>query len=92
MTFVVETYLPRGRVGERSTLDGRARTAAESLSAEGTPVRHVRSVFIPEDEICLHFFEAAAPEAVIEVSRRARIQYERIVEAVELTSSRPRKG
>lgn len=82
-TYVVEMYVPRGRAGERSKLDRRARAAASSLAAEGVPVRHVRSVFMPEDEICLQFFEAPAPDAVVETARRARLQYERIVEATE---------
>lgn len=82
-TFVVEMYVPRGRAGERSKLDRRARTAAKSLAAEGTPVRHIRSVFVPEDEICLHFFEAPGRDAVVEASRRAQLSYERIVETSE---------
>ena len=82
-TFVVEMYLPRGRAGERTQLDYRARAAASSLSAEGIHVRHVRSVFMPEDEICMQFFEAPRSEAVVEVSRRAGLRYERIVEATE---------
>ena len=82
-TFVVEMYVPRGRAGERTKLDRRARAAASSLAAEGVPVRHVRSVFMPEDEICMHFFEAPGSEAVVEVSRRAGLRYERIVEATE---------
>jgi hypothetical protein len=82
-TFVVEMYLPRGRAGERSQLDRRAREAATSLSAEGVPVRHVRSVFVPEDEMCLCFFEAPAAAVVAEASRRAGLSYERIVETQE---------
>jgi hypothetical protein len=82
-TFVVEIYVPRGRAGERAALDGRVRAAAAALSAEGTPVRHLRTVFVPEDEMCLHFFEAPATDAVIEVSRRALLTYERVVETVE---------
>jgi hypothetical protein len=46
-------------------------------------VRHLRSVFVPEDEMCLHFFEAPATDAVVAVSRRALFSYERIVETVE---------
>jgi hypothetical protein len=82
-TFVVETYVPRGRAGERAELDRRARAAAAALSAEGTPVRHLRSVFVPGDEMFLHFFEAPGTDAVAEVSRRALLSYERIVETVE---------
>jgi hypothetical protein len=82
-TVVAEMYVPRGRAGERVELDRRARAAAAALSAEGTRVRHLRSVFVPEDEMCLHFFEAPATDAVAEVSRRARFLYDRIVEAID---------
>jgi len=43
----------------------------------------VRSTFLPEDEVCLHVFEAPSLQAAGEVSRRAAIAYDRIVEAVE---------
>lgn len=82
-TFLAEMYVPRGRAGERAALDRRARAAAAALSAEGTPVRHLRSLFVPDDEMCLHFFEAPATDAVAEVSRRGGYSYERIVEATE---------
>jgi hypothetical protein len=82
-TYVVEMYVSRARAGERSKLDRRPRTAAESISAEGVPVLYVRSVFLPEDEICLLFFDAPTREAVVEVARRAALTYERLVEATE---------
>ncbi|MGH3017207.1 MAG: hypothetical protein ACRDLU_02390 [Gaiellaceae bacterium] len=82
-TYVAELYLPRGDMRERSRLDRRVRKATEEISAGGVPVRHVRSVFVPEDEIALQFFEAPAAEVVVEVSRRAGLAYERIVEATE---------
>jgi Protein of unknown function (DUF4242) len=82
-TFVAEMYVPRGPAGEHAALARRARAAAAALSAEGTPVRHLRSLFVPDDEMCLHFFEASATDAVTEVSRRAGFSYERIVEAIE---------
>jgi hypothetical protein len=89
-TYVVEMYVSRARAGQRSKLDRRARAAAESLSAEGVPVLYVRSVFVPEDEICLHFFDAPSREAVVEVARRAALKYERLVEATERSDVRTR--
>jgi hypothetical protein len=88
-TYVVEMYVSRARGGERSKLDRRARAAAESVSAEGVPVLYVRSVFLPEDEICLHFFDAPSREAVEEVARRAALAYERLVEATERSDVAP---
>ena len=62
----------------------RLRAAAERLSAEGTPVRHLRSSFLPADELCLHLIEAESPEAAGEATRRAGMAPERIVEAVSV--------
>ena len=61
----------------------RARIAAVQLAHEGSPVRYVRSILIPGDEMCFHVFEGPSAEAVGEASRRAALDYDRIVEAVQ---------
>jgi hypothetical protein len=53
-------------------------------------VRFVRSVFIPEDEICLCVYQAASAEDVREVARRAGLQFERIAAAVTATRGETR--
>ncbi len=82
-SYLVESYLSRARPEELATTTNQARQAAEAMCGEGIPVRHVRTTFLAEDEVCLHLFEAPSPEAAGEASRRAAIAYERIVEAVE---------
>jgi hypothetical protein len=82
--YLVDGYLPRSRSGELAELMARLRAAAERLSAEGTPVRHLRSSFLPADELCLHLIEAESPEAAGEATRRAGMAPERIVEAVSV--------
>jgi len=82
--YLVDGYLPRSRSGELAELIARLRAAAERLSAEGAPVRHVRSSFLPADELCLHLIEAESPEAAGEATRRAGMAPERIVEAVSV--------
>jgi Nickel responsive protein SCO4226-like len=80
--FLVELYV--SRVDRASVEAGaeRARRAAESLTAEGTPVRYLRSIFVPEDETCFYLYEAASVEAVREAARRAALRFERVAEAV----------
>ena len=81
-SYLVELYHPRSRVDQLTEASARLRAAAAELSREGTPVRYLRGLFLPEDETCLHLLEADSPEAVGEASRRAELAYDRIVEAV----------
>jgi hypothetical protein len=83
-SYLVDGYLPRSRAGELHELIARLRTAAEAMTGEGTQVRHVRSSFLPADELFLHLVEAESAEAAGEASRRAGIPAERIVESVSV--------
>lgn len=80
--FLVELYVSRtdGLAAESGA--ERARLAAEELTREGTPVRYLSSVFVPEDETCFSLYEAATAEAVHEVARRAALRFEHVSEAV----------
>jgi len=82
-SYLVEVYLPRSRADDARVSGQRARTAAEQLAGEGVPIRYVRTTYLPEDEICFHLFEAPAPAAVEEASRRAALGRTRIVPAQE---------
>ena len=79
--FLAELYLPAaGRDALRSAAR-LARAAADALSAEGTPVRYVRAIFVPDDEICLLLFEAPSFEAVTRLAARAELAFDRIARA-----------
>jgi hypothetical protein len=79
--FLVELYAPRADASGGRSLARRARTAAEELTREGVPVRHVRTIFVPEDETCLLLFEGATEESVEAALRRAHLCADRIAEA-----------
>jgi hypothetical protein len=81
-TYLIEGFLPRSRAAELSDAVAAVRRAAEELTAEGLRVRHVRSSFLPADELFLHLLEAPSAEAAGEATRRAGIAPERIAEAV----------
>ena len=68
----------------------RAREAARELTRHGTPVRFVRSIFVPEDEICFFVFDAISADAVEATCARAALRFERVVEAVESRPGRSR--
>ncbi len=80
-SYLIESYLPRSRAGELPALVGRLRRATDSLTAEGTRVRHLRSTFLPGDELCLHLLEAESAATVSEASRRAAIEPARVIQA-----------
>ncbi len=77
---MIETYLPRGRAAELETAASSLRTVSARTAAELPPVRYLRSFFVPEDEMAFHVVEAPSLEATIELSRRAGLSAERIVE------------
>jgi hypothetical protein len=81
-SYLVETFLARGAAGERQTRERRARSAAEAMTREGTPVGFKGSIHIPEDEICLFTFAAASGREAALVAQRAGLEPLRVVEAV----------
>jgi len=91
-SYLIECYLARSRAGELPAMVGRLRRATEALTAEGSPVRHLRSTFLPSDELCLHLLEAESAALVGEASRRAAIDPARVVQAVPVASSHPIGG
>jgi Protein of unknown function (DUF4242) len=79
--YLVEAYLPELRASELRQAVARLRSAAKELTGEGTPVRHLRVIFVPEDELCFHLFEGPSADAVGEAGRRGGLDFERVVEA-----------
>jgi len=80
--YLVETYLARGRAGERAARERRARSAAEDLTDGRTRVRFDRSIYVPEDEICFFLFDAPSGREAALVAERAELDSIRVVEVV----------
>lgn len=78
--FIVELYVSRADRDAVGRHAERARLAAEELTREGTPVRHLRSIFVPDDETCFFLFEAASAGAVRDALRRAALACEHVAE------------
>ena len=81
-SYLVETYLARGRAGERTARERRARSAAEELTDGRTRVRVDRSIYVPEDEICFFVFDAPSGRDAALVAERAELDSIRVVEVV----------
>jgi Protein of unknown function (DUF4242) len=80
--YLVETYVSRIGAEGVSACAERARRTAQQLTRQGTAVRYLRTVFVPEDETCFYLYEAASEEAVREAAQRADLHVERIVKAI----------
>ena len=79
-SYLVETYLARGRVGERAARERRVRSAVEELTRSS--VRFERSIYVPEDEICFFVFDAPSGREAALAAQRAGLEPIRVVEAV----------
>ena len=81
-SYLVETFLPRSGVGERTVRERRARSAAAELTRTGTRVRFDHSIHVPEDEICFFVFEAPSSRDAALAAHLAELGRVRVVEAV----------
>ena len=81
-SYLVETFLARGSAGERTARERGARSSAEELTRNGTPVRFEGSTHVPEDELCFFTFEAPSGTVAALVAQRAGLEPLRVVEAI----------
>jgi hypothetical protein len=81
--YCLELYLAGGSRAALEDAAGRARAAADSFGARGRSVRYLRSTYLPEDEMCLHFFAAVSGDDVAEAARQARLTGGRITRSID---------
>ena len=84
--YIVERYLPGITPDQLTAAAGAAKCTTAAMAQEGTPVRYLRSTFIPGEEKCFCLFEGPSADAVRTANDRAQIPYERIVEAMHIAS------
>jgi hypothetical protein len=81
-SYLVETYIARGRASELAARERQARSAAEELTRGATRVSFDRSIHVPEDEICFYVFDAPSAYDAEVAAQRAGLDPIRVVEAV----------
>ena len=86
--YLLELYVARANAVAIDQDAQRVRLAAEEHTRQGTPVRYLRSIFVPDDETCFYLFEAASLEGVRAVADRAGLRFERIAEAARPEGTR----
>jgi hypothetical protein len=83
--YMVERSLKGIAMSDLAAAQQAAIATSQKFSAEGTPVRYIRSTFVPDTGACMCLFEAERPEDVKQVNETARIPFDRIVQALDLT-------
>lgn len=83
--YVVQRDLPGVTPEALQSAGLRAKSCCTEMTAEGKPIRWIRSFFLPETAQTHCYFEAPSRSAVEEANQRARIPFTQIVEVVEMT-------
>jgi Nickel responsive protein SCO4226-like len=76
--YTVELVCPAEGWGRLTQMATEAREASRQMRCEGTPIRFLRSVFVPEDDVCFLLYEAPTPEAVHAAAGRAGLIARRV--------------
>jgi hypothetical protein len=79
--YLVEMYVARTDTDKVAHDSELARAAAEELVREGTAVRYLRSLFVPDDETCFYIYEADSADAVRAAAERASLPTARVMKA-----------
>lgn len=83
--YIVDRNLPGITMDQLAAAQKAAIETSQRFSAEGKPVRYIRSTFVPQDAHCMCLFEAGDPGLVKEVNDAAQIPFSRISEALDLS-------
>jgi Nickel responsive protein SCO4226-like len=83
--YMVERDLKGIAMGDLAAAQQRAIATAKAYTAQGTPIRYIRSTYACEDGRCMCLFEAARAEDVRRLNEEAKIPFNQIVEALDLT-------
>jgi hypothetical protein len=83
--YMVDRNLPGVTVDQLAAAQKAAIETSRQFSAQGKPVRYIRSTFVPSESHCMCLFEASNADLVKQVNETAKIPFTRITEAMDLT-------
>ncbi|MCH8296897.1 MAG: DUF4242 domain-containing protein [Chloroflexi bacterium] len=84
--YVVERHLPNFTGEQVAAAAKRAKETTSEMTREGTPVRYLRSIFIPGEDKCYCLFEGESADLVRLANQRAELPVESISEALSITT------
>jgi len=82
---MVERDLPGISMDQLAAAQRAAIDTSEQFTAQGRPVRYIRSTFLPQESRCMCLFEAPDAAVVKEVNEAAHIPFTRVIDALDLT-------
>lgn len=83
--YIADCNLPGFTLEQLAAVQKAAIEMSQRFTAQGKPVRYIRSTFVPSESHCMCLFEAGSAKLVQEVNEAAQIPFTRIVEALDLT-------
>ena len=83
-TYAVHRKLPGITMEQLGGAQKAAIESSNNATADGTPVKYIRSNFYPGDSTCTCLFEAPDAEAVKKVNEAASLPFEEIKEVLDL--------
>jgi hypothetical protein len=82
--FMVERSLKGIPMDQLAAAQQRAIRTAADMTAAGTPIRYLRSTFVPESGQCMCLFESGDCESVKALNRTAEIPFNSVTAALDL--------
>jgi hypothetical protein len=83
--FMVERSLKGIAMEDLAAAQKRAIGTAAEMTGQGTPVRYIRSTFVPDSGRCMCLFEAEDAGKVEALNKKANIPFDKVVPALDLT-------
>ena len=83
--YMVNRELPGITMDQLGAAQKAAIETSQQFTADGRPVRYIRSTFVPGNSNCMCLFEASSSDLVKQVNETANIPFTGIVEALDLT-------
>ena len=83
--YMVERSLPGITMEELGAAQKAAIETSAKFTEEGRAVRYIRTTFVPGTSACMCLFEGNSADDVRAVNDEAKIPYNSVVEALDLT-------
>ncbi len=84
--YLVERHLPGISPDQLAAAAASAKRTTAEMAREGTPVRYLRTTFLPGEERCYCLFDGPSADAVAAANDRSGLPYERVVEATHVAA------